>query len=173
LLPVQFCSPKDSIFHCCATAQVSGIEQVAMFVPYVTAHFASLKFSEISESLRKFGVLTSKGRTLVVVESVRMSEKGQTEKSGRATGRSALYPRLRTWLCNAITDAMCQCTKWLRSSPLRGSKSREAGEDSDSWVARSTDQQAQCRRATHDQNTEIIWARTLMRRRTSIRSITQ
>jgi hypothetical protein len=45
-----------------------------------------------------------------------------------------------------------QSTKSLRSSPLRGGKGRESGEDSDSEVARSTDQQAQCRRATHDQN---------------------
>jgi hypothetical protein len=38
-------------------------------------------------------------------------------------------------------------------------------------VARSTDQQAQCRCATHDQNNKIIWASTLMRRTTSTRPI--
>src|ERR1700687_2124855 len=34
-----------------------------------------------------------------------------------------LYPQLRTSPCIAQTDALCQCTKSLRSSPLRGSKS--------------------------------------------------
>jgi hypothetical protein len=36
-------------------------------------------------------------------------------------GRSLpVYPQLRTYRCTALSDAMCQCTKSLRDSPLRG-----------------------------------------------------
>ena len=41
---------------------------------------------------------------------------GQTEKSGRLTGRSA-YPQLRTWPCIAQTDALCQ-NRTLPGAPL-------------------------------------------------------
>src|SRR5882672_12927085 len=40
--------------------------------------------------------------------------------------RLPLFPQQQTFLSPAVTSEKCQSTKSLRSSPLRGSKSREA-----------------------------------------------
>jgi hypothetical protein len=67
--------------------------------------------------------------------------------------------QLRTSFDCIGKSVSCHSTKSLRSSPLRGSKSREAGswsrEDSDRVVARSTrSTSAYCWRATGDQNSK-------------------
>src|SRR5450631_4152093 len=84
-----------------------------------------------------------------------------------------VFPEQRTSSDRPGMSVSCHCTKSLRSSPLRGSKSRETGsrsrEDSDSLVAWSQhDQQAYCWPATHDQaQQEDLRTITLIRRATT------
>jgi hypothetical protein len=67
-----------------------------------------------------------------------MSLLGQSG-SGCISRTCLLFPQQRTFVEASGTSALCHSTKSLRSSPLRGSKSREAGsrsrEASDSGVA--------------------------------------
>src|SRR5450631_2063505 len=96
-------------------------------------------------------------------------------KNGCVWARAArpVYPQEQTLSACPGMSVSCHCTESLRSSPLRGSKSRETGsrsrEDSDSLVAWSQhDQQAYCWRATHDQaQQEDLRTITLIRRATT------
>jgi hypothetical protein len=97
---------------------------------------------------------------------------GQKRKCPGSRGTSVLPSGADMSACPGMS-VWCQGTKSLRSSPLRGSKSRETGsrsrEDSDSLVAWSQhDQQAYCWRATHDQaQQEDLRTITLIRRATT------